>query len=209
MKVRTMLYGHADPYAGPPPDPAALDLQGWNSTHPIFQRLIAETGAKRICEVGSWKGASACEMARHIEPASLDRIEMVCVDTWLGSLEMWADPEKYTLLALAGARPRIWDIFRNNIMVRGLCDIVTPFPATSQCAAQFFRRKKVEQFDLVYIDASHEFADVLADIEAYSPLSRVVFGDDFDWPGVREAVERVALTTRRIIETDGEKWILR
>lgn len=217
MKIRNMLYGDADPYflsLGDMLDIHKFDLQGWNSTHPIFGRLIAENTALRICEVGSWKGASAIEMAGHVrkhtDQGSLgDRYaEIVCVDTWLGSIEMWLEQEKRQLLSRGGAMPSVWPIFRNNVLVKGLDRLITPFPATSRCAAQFFAAKKV-QFDLVYIDASHEYEDVLADIRAYAPLAPIVFGDDYDWPGVREAVMKSATDFRKTLYVEDEKWVLR
>ena len=46
--------------------------------------------------------------------------------------------------------------------------------------------------DLVYLDGSHEYEDVRADIEAWYPKAKkILCGDDYSpwWPGVRQAVD--------------------
>jgi hypothetical protein len=47
--------------------------------------------------------------------------------------------------------------------------------------------------DLIYIDGSHEYEDVISDIDSYLPLVRkggIFFGDDYyGWPGVAKAVD--------------------
>jgi hypothetical protein len=46
---------------------------------------------------------------------------------------------------------------------------------------------------LIYVDASHEYADVKSDIASFSRLLKrngIMFGDDMNdhWPGVKRAV---------------------
>ena len=61
-----------------------FDLQGWNGNSPIFPELIDRVGKPGlIIEVGSWKGLSAVNMAKHIKKKNID-CELVCIDTWLG-----------------------------------------------------------------------------------------------------------------------------
>lgn len=55
------------------------------------------------------------------------------------------------------------------------------------------KKFKQNHFDIVYIDASHEYENVLADIKAWFPKVKkggFICGDDFsgDWPGVVRAV---------------------
>jgi len=74
----------ADPYANFPLDEWALDLQGWGSRHPLFGELIRLLKPSIIVEVGTWKGASAIQMARETKRHG-SRAQIICVDTWLGS----------------------------------------------------------------------------------------------------------------------------
>lgn len=182
------------------------DLQGWNSESEVFNRLIKETCAQEICEIGTWKGASAVNMARFV----IGSPEIVCVDTWLGSLEMWIDREKRSLMQFDFGRAGIYETFMRNIKCFGLQNIITPFPTTSSIAARFFHHHKI-CFDLIYIDASHETKDVFDDIRSYETLAPVIFGDDYDWPSVRSAVDSFANMNFRDfdLEIANEKWILR
>ena len=143
-----------------------------------------------------------------MEPRPFVSAEIVCVDTWLGSLEMWLEPDKRALLSPYGGMPNIWPIFRNNVLAKGFDLIITPFPATSRCAARFFAAKGV-RFDLVYIDASHEYADVVEDIRSYLPLAPVIFGDDFDWPNVASAVNDMANLERQTSCYIVRPWLAR
>ncbi len=64
--------------------------------------------------------------------------------------------------------------------------------------------------DLIYIDASHEYEDVKADIEAYMPILKpgcTMFGDDFSaFEGVARAVREVFGRNVRIV--DGNFWVV-
>jgi 16S rRNA C1402 (ribose-2'-O) methylase RsmI len=61
----------------------------------------------------------------------------------------------------------------------------------SLAAAEMFRG---QELDMVFIDASHRYEDVLADIRAWLPKTRRLFaGHDYsrDWPGVVRAVHQI------------------
>lgn len=175
-------------------DAFPLDLAGWGSDAPIFSELIAEVRPRLIIEVGSWKGASAIHMAGVCTTLGLDA-RIVCVDTWLGSLEFWTDPEdrtRYGALDHLFGYPRVFYQFLANVVQTGHADRILPFPQTSQIAARWFAGHGV-QADLIYLDGSHDEGDVAADIRAYLPLVRpggVLFGDDwgFNYGAVARAV---------------------
>ena len=61
-----------------------LDLQGWGSTHPVFEHVVSEYRPTSIVEVGSWKGASASHMAGLLRQYD-----------WLSLcyLLVWSDPD--------------------------------------------------------------------------------------------------------------------
>ena len=68
-------------------------VHGWNSESGIFLHHIERLKPNLIVEVGSWLGKSAMHMARCLGVAGLRDTHIVCVDTWLGSLEWWTDLE--------------------------------------------------------------------------------------------------------------------
>src|SRR5258707_15432761 len=105
MRIREMLnkIGLYDPYKGFEAQKLVEDLQGWASTHPYFATFIDETQAEEIIEVGTWKGASAISMARHATSA-VPGATILCIDTWLGSSEIWADDTLRPLLNIRNGR---------------------------------------------------------------------------------------------------------
>jgi hypothetical protein len=65
--------------------------------------------------------------------------------------------------------------------------------------------------DVVYVDAGHEYESVIADLEtAYRlfPGTELV-GDDFDWLGVRQALEEFRARHGFVIERFRTGWRLR
>lgn len=67
-----------------------------------------------------------------------------------------------------------------------------------------------EYFDIVYIDASHDYESVKKDILAWQPKVKkggFIAGDDhhFTWPGVIRAVTEIFGGNRRIIS--GTQWV--
>lgn len=210
--IRDLLHA-TDPYAGFAPNPAAV-LTGWHSTDPLFGKLVGSLRPRLVIEVGTWKGGSAITMAGHVARLGLDS-EIVCVDTWLGACEFWLDrgnDSRYEALALKNGYPSVYYDFLSNVVKAGHASRITPFPQSGLNAARWFAMHGV-QADLIYIDASHEEADVLADILAYWPLLRVggvIFGDDYSeaWPSVKRGAQRAARRLGAPLQTPGEFWVM-
>lgn len=185
-----------------------LDLQGWGSDAPIFRQLIETVRPRLIIEVGTWKGASALHMAACCDELGFDT-QILCIDTWLGAIEFWGDTEdrdRYQSLQRRHGYPSVYYQFLANVVHQGQTQRILAFPQTSAIAARWLARQQI-QADLIYIDGSHECADVLADILAYRPLVRrggILFGDDYDWPGVREAVDAAHIA----VTLAGRHWVL-
>lgn len=163
------------------------DLQGWNSTHEVFRQLIEEIRPETIIEVGTWKGASAIHMAKICKELGLNT-KIYCVDTWLGAEEFWTNPTKERDLLPKNGYPQIYYQFLSNVVHEGVQDMIIPIPTTSLIGA-----KITPNADLIYIDASHSFRDVVLDIEAYKDKAPVIFGDDYGNTvfEVKEAVDAV------------------
>jgi hypothetical protein len=76
----------------------------------------------------------------------------------------------------------------------GMQETVIPFAYPSVTAADILQTvmKRENLFaDMIYIDGSHLYLDVLLDLQNYWPLLKdggVMFGDDWTCPDVREAV---------------------
>lgn len=203
-----------DPWAGYMPD-VPDDVQGWGSDDPIFAELVRQVRPQAILEVGTWKGASAIEMARSLVETGLDFTPIVCVDTWLGAREMIGVPSEDPQRGLRrrNGYPELYRTFLRNVCARGHHHRVVPFPQTSRIALRWLLDAGV-RFDLVYIDASHDAPDVFEDCRDAWKLLRgpgsVMFGDDYDpthWPGVIEAVDRWSYSAQVEPEIRGRFWV--
>jgi hypothetical protein len=190
-----------------------LDAHGWGGESPAFRELIAQIKPRLIIEVGTWKGASALEMAAATRDFNLST-QIVCVDTWLGALEFWldhSDPERYLSLQLRNGYPTVYYQFLANVCHKGMQQSIIPFPQTASTAAVWFRKEGVTA-EMIYVDASHEEEDVYQDLSSYWEIvadDGIIFGDDYSWDGVRLAVERFAKEEKRQVKFIADKWIIR
>lgn len=185
----------------------ALDLQGWNEKHPIFESLINELRPSTIIEVGTWKGASALHMAALARRHNKDCV-ILCVDTFLGSSTFYRDPSLYESLRTKHGLPQIYWQFLANVVHTGFASTVFPLPLTSTSAAVLIRSESI-LVDLVYIDAAHSELECYTDISEFWPTIRsggIMFGDDYGFGGVKLAVERFAAENRLPVTKINEKW---
>jgi len=186
--VRNKIFKGHDPYAGF--QPIGFDLQGWASTSPCFEESIKELQPKLIVEVGTWKGASAVHMARICKKYYTD-FEIVCIDTFLGSVEHWTsvDPN-LPASRYRNGRPNIYDQYLSNVVITKMQDHITPFPIDSINGGLTLEKLGV-QADLVYIDAGHEYQSVRMDLDLYKNIVRSgghMLGDDWFHPPIKKAV---------------------
>lgn len=207
--MRAILHKQ-DPYVDFDYQSYPLRLQGWAPAPAAFDEIIQEFCPQSIIEVGTWMGLSATRFVQAMRDAGIGG-HVLCIDTWLGAREMWDDGTssdsyglvqrdvdgRYDALALKNGYPQLYYQFLANVRHSEMQESITPFPQTSAIAARLLRSYGV-QADLVYIDGSHDYEDVLADLKAYWPLVRpggILMGDDLGWAGVRQAVRE--FTTER------------
>jgi hypothetical protein len=134
-------------------------------------------------EVGSWKGRSGTYMGVEIVNSGKEQ-SLVCVDIWVGS----AEHQGMDILNEDG----LYLEFQKNI---------EPVNDQRPGTIEFIRGKSLDvvdsiqnfSLDFVFIDASHEYEDVIADINSWYPKVKqggVIAGHDYpDWPGVKKAVK--------------------
>jgi SAM-dependent methyltransferase len=210
-EIRKLIHRENDPYANLGSEFRELDLQGWGSNSEIFKKYFDIVNPKLVIEVGSWKGASAIHMAKTLRE-KYDDFEIVCVDTWLGSVEHWEGTGDFIDRQQHG-RATIYYQFLSNVIHEGLTDYITPFPIDSLNAAEFFKRKNIKP-DIVYIDAGHEYTSVKCDLYEYSQVLReggYMIGDDWH----HEPIKRAAIelftdndaSPEKVIEETDNKFV--
>ena len=211
-RIRPLLH-RVDPYQDFDPSAWPDDPSGWGSDSPAFGELVETVRPNRLIEIGTWKGGSALTLARHLDRIGSD-CEILCVDTWLGALEMWTnleDPTRHGSLNLKHGYPSLYYTFLANVVRAGHQKRITPFPVPSITAAQWLSLHGIRA-DLIYLDGSHEEEDVYQDLTVWWDIvspGGVLFGDDWSWDGVRLAVQRFASENRLAISHRHDKWELR
>jgi Methyltransferase domain len=176
--IRNRIYGEYDPYVNFPESMFQLDVQGWDSENVCFEKYIKEVNPRTIIEVGTWKGASAIHMSNKCKELN-DDFEIVCVDTFLGSVEHWTEIS-YKFNYEFG-RPILYNQFLSNIIKTENTEYITPLPLDSQNAFLLLSHHNVKA-DLIYIDAGHDYHSVKKDLENYWLLLReggILIGDDY------------------------------
>ena len=191
--------------------PHAPDRAGWNSDHPVFDRLVELTRPDTIVELGTWKGRSAAHLAGAAPAARI-----YCVDTWLGGLDhvLSTAPQDDLVRDVVGS-PRLYHQFLRNFADgpwAAYAPRLVPLQQTTLNGARLLALAGVRA-QLIYVDASHEYEDVYADLCACRPLlapGGILFGDDFrSFPGVFAALLRFRHEAGlKFEEVDGNFWIL-
>jgi len=157
------------------------EIEGWfQFSKPYLEAVASARDGAVFVELGCWKGRSASFMGVEIVNSG-KAIEFNCVDHWKGSDDVHlADTEI----------KNIAKIFRANMKrIDGLNLVI--HRSESPAAAEKFAD---ESCDFVWIDAGHDYASVLADINAWLPKVKrggVIGGDDYPMDGVGQAVREV------------------
>lgn len=158
----------------------ALETPGFMAEIELEYLATLASTSKSIVEIGSWQGRSARAMADNTEGV------IFCVDTWADNAygsapaEMTCHPEW------------LWNEFRKThadtiasrkVLTQRSDSVVG---AVMAAASGFV-------FDMIFIDAGHNYEDVVADINAWKPLLReggIICGHDYAkyHPGVMKAV---------------------
>lgn len=180
-ETMTKLWGDVDPFAHAP-----VDIQGWNEDHPYLNALADR--CQVIVEIGVWKGASAIIMATRMRAGST----LIAVDHFAGSAEHWTDSSG-VLPRHSNGTSRLYDVFRANVISKGLMKRIVPLPVDSAAAAKILTDTGIRP-DGIYIDAAHDKPSCLADLLRWWPLLQdggVMVVDDYrsGWTGVTEAVD--------------------
>lgn len=160
-----------------------LDIEGWMESDELDWLVGQGMHAKKAIEIGTFMGRSACAiMAGQLECGGY----LHCIDTFDGAgttrHDEIAQKEQWWLL----------DAFVDEIAERGLgnCSSVIGNSHDEMIASKFMDHT----FDMVFIDACHEYESVRLDLEIWVPKLRVgglICGHDYheSWPGVVQAVD--------------------
>ncbi len=180
-----------------------FDGSGFYSNRDRLEELIKSRNVKIIVEVGCWLGESTRHMASLLPSGG----KVYAVDHWNGSVEHQLGQPFYSPVL-----HNLYERFLSNVIYAELTDKIVPIRLESLCAAKLFEdRELFEKPDLIYIDASHDFASVMADIRAWYPFVQghgILCGDDWHYGPIVLAVAKFAREKGLDIEVDGGCWSL-
>jgi beta-1,4-mannosyl-glycoprotein beta-1,4-N-acetylglucosaminyltransferase len=168
-------------------------IDGWFSTsegHTLAQWVKGLPEGAKVLEIGSWH----CRSSRFIADNLPKNGQLFCCDTWIGS--SGEDAMHGSAHQERGDHAHQW--WWCNAHEHILEGRVVPIRMHSVNAAHTLAHLKME-FDLIFIDASHDYDSVKEDIESWLPMlkpSGIMCGHDFypegeepfAWMGVRQAV---------------------
>lgn len=155
-----------------------------------FEDLLAISLPSKIVEIGSWKGQSAVGMLEIASTLKL-RPNILCVDTWLGSIEHWTNrfPDSefnFEALKIHNGEPSLLKEFWGLVTTYHFENQVEILRAPSNCVSAFLFENHRDA-DLVYIDGDHKIKAVFSDLNvcSYAMPTAILSGDDFSWKSVR------------------------
>ena len=179
--------------------------ENWFSYHNLYRELVERTpNGGRIVEVGSWKGKSVAFLGVEVINSG-KTIQIDAVDTWNGSQTETDHIQDWHV-----QNGKLYDLFLENIKPitygKDQHDVIRPVRKESLEAVLDYADKSL---DAVFIDASHDYENVCADIRAWLPKVKpggILAGHDWSWDTVRKAVQD---TLPAAIPTPEDCWILR
>lgn len=184
------------------------NLHHWfgNENAVVLERLIDEINPKYILEMGSWTGAGSTQFI--LKKAV--NCHLVCVDHWSKDLEDYVQKDfqiEKVKNQIGEFIPTLWETFLvNNWENR---ERITPIRKKTVDALQFLKTSNIP-FDLIYIDAHHDYESVLHDITIAGEIwpNAVICGDDYLWPdgGVAKAVNEYAEANNLITNVSEQCW---
>lgn len=170
--------------------------------HEAFLPRFAGGQTKLIVELGSWVGHSTRWWCMNT-PAKI-----VCIDHWKGSAEH-SEFDQEILDDLYDAFALSCWAYRGSII---------PLRMNTVCGMLLLAQQGIQkEVDLVYVDASHQYEDVITDIEIAYHLfpNATLIGDDYIWRNptqdrrrtVMEAVQYFTSKYRLKVELSKRRYL--
>lgn len=176
------------------------EIQGWFNFSGAYRDALREASDSSVfVELGCWRGRSACFLL--VEALNAGKTPSIYfVDHWGGSNE----PEHQTDPELE----KVYDQFLANVERANYPKATVLRMPTVEAAGLF----KDETVDFVWVDAGHEYDEVMADLKAWWPRVKpggVIGGDDFPMDGVKRAVGEFFPHAEVVSETGWKWWRVR
>lgn len=143
-----------------------------------WDQLIPQIKPKKVLEIGSYEGKSACYLIEKNDWC--ENLQIFCIDNWEGGTGYQGDGDEVknverrfdrNIEAAGSLAQRQWDVKK----IKGRSDTVLPTLLTEGHRSSF---------EFIYVDGSHEAPDVLLDAVLAFKLCKVggvIAFDDYLW----------------------------
>ena len=199
--VLNELFSGADPYSGLQRRDMSW-TENWRSSaggHTKELRELIESHldapVRFVVEVGSFIGTAAVRTWGPLALHSREPAVVLCVDTWLGDLNMRLLQQKQfaRFMRLEHGVPQLHRVFLDRVVSHNLTGIVLPLAMPSLSAARLLKIVRW-RIDVVFVDSAHELGETLVELFMYWRLLRpggLLIGDDYRFfPAVRRDVRQ-------------------
>ncbi|MAH06821.1 hypothetical protein CMI38_01060 [Candidatus Pacearchaeota archaeon] len=160
-----------------------IESVGWFDASDLYTRMVKEFPKGHFVEIGAWMGRSTKFMGKLIKDTE---IVFDVVDHFKGNLDHSYQQE---IVKLYGGC--IYKQFKRNMEKENCWAEINQVHV--EYSSDAVNHYKNESLDFVYIDASHDYPSVYADIKGWIKKVKkggVIAGDDYDnCPGVKRAVD--------------------
>lgn len=180
----------------------ASEIDGWFDWAEFYEAIVCGFGPQdglphnaKIVEVGAWHGKSTVFLANLLKYRRPD-ITLFSVDRWNGVVDA----------QLLEDHTQCWKTFLDNLTKYGVLEYVIPLRMESVDAACHF---KPHSLDFVYLDGSHDYWSVKADILAWKPklvAGGILAGHDWNLESVQKAVSETLGGPRNVT---GNTWVVK
>ena len=181
------------------------DSHNWFGAENLYtlKSAINTLNPKYILEMGSWTGAGSTNFIA----SSAHNAHIVCIDHWSKNLNDYVQ-EEFGIEQVKELEPQIsvlWETFLVNMWDHR--HHLTPLRAKTTEGLEILGKMDIP-FDLIYIDAHHDYDSVLHDIKITHKLwpKATIVGDDYTWVTVRNAVHDYANENNLNVLINGNCW---
>lgn len=180
----------------------SYEVHGWCNFRAFYSEVARRLeDGDAFVEVGSWMGQSMIHMAQRCQDLGKTP-RLVCVDTFQGEE---GQEDHIPIVEKHGGSIR--KAFDENVARAGVAEMLDVREGFSvEMAAEFGDGELAG----VFIDAAHDYDNVVADLAAWVPKVRkggVISGHDYNWHEVKRAVDEAADRHGWEIKVMGNTWL--
>jgi predicted O-methyltransferase YrrM len=167
----------------------------------FYELMIMRFNSATFVEIGTWKGQSIMYLAERVKELN-KKIKIYGVDTFKGCKEhIEADIIDPVLL-----NDTLYEVYLKNI--EPLKEYIITIKGNSH---DVYNQFEDESIDFLFIDGSHEYKDVLKDLQLWYPKVKtggIISGHDYTWIDgrVKRAVDQFFLFTG-VTQEAGDSWM--